>query len=118
MGEATIRGNVSHGDGVYKSTDAGKTWHAPAACGDTRNIGKVRVHPHESRHRLRRRARPCPWPQQASAASTARATAARRGTACSMSGEDVGIHDLSIDPNNPRILYAAAWTRCAAFTIS
>ena len=26
MGEAPIRGNVSHGDGVYKSTDAGKTW--------------------------------------------------------------------------------------------
>ena len=26
MGETTIRGNVSHGDGVYKSTDAGKTW--------------------------------------------------------------------------------------------
>src|SRR6267143_389267 len=26
MGESCIRGNVSHGDGVYKSTDAGKTW--------------------------------------------------------------------------------------------
>ena len=26
MGETTIRGNVSHGDGVYKSTDDGKTW--------------------------------------------------------------------------------------------
>src|SRR5947209_14367990 len=37
MGEATIRGNVSHGDGVYKSTDGGKTWiHLGLA--DTRNI--------------------------------------------------------------------------------
>src|SRR5437879_7627762 len=26
MGESPIRGNVSHGDGVYKSTDGGKTW--------------------------------------------------------------------------------------------
>ena len=26
MGEACIRGNVSHGDGVYKSSDGGKTW--------------------------------------------------------------------------------------------
>ncbi|HLM60203.1 MAG TPA: hypothetical protein VK308_05335, partial [Pyrinomonadaceae bacterium] len=26
MGESPVRGNVSHGDGVYKSTDAGKTW--------------------------------------------------------------------------------------------
>src|SRR5205823_3769347 len=44
MGEPTIRGNVSHGDGMYKSLDAGKTWQH---CGlaDTRHIAKVRVHP-------------------------------------------------------------------------
>src|SRR5579872_2324987 len=44
MGEATIRGNVSHGDGVYRSTDAGKTW-TNVGLSATRNIGKVRVHP-------------------------------------------------------------------------
>src|SRR5918911_122830 len=44
MGESPVRGNVSHGDGVYKSTDAGKTWkHVGLA--DTRHIGRVRVHP-------------------------------------------------------------------------
>ncbi len=44
MGETTIRSNVSHGDGVYKSTDGGKTWiHLGLA--DTRNIAKIRVHP-------------------------------------------------------------------------
>jgi photosystem II stability/assembly factor-like uncharacterized protein len=44
MGESTIRGNVSHGDGVYRSTDAGKTWsHLGLAA--TRHIGKVRIHP-------------------------------------------------------------------------
>ena len=44
MGEATIRGNVSHGDGVYRSTDAGRTWqHLGLAA--TRNISKVRVDP-------------------------------------------------------------------------
>ena len=44
MGETTIRGDVSHGDGVYTSTDGGKTW---SHCGleDTRYIGRVRVHP-------------------------------------------------------------------------
>src|SRR5215472_18182765 len=46
MGESTIRGNVSHGDGVYRSTDGGKTWtHMGLA--DTRNIAKVRVHPND-----------------------------------------------------------------------
>ncbi|MCI0486341.1 MAG: glycosyl hydrolase [Blastocatellia bacterium] len=44
MGEVPIRGNVSHGDGVYKSTDAGKTWKH-MGLSDTRQIGRIRVHP-------------------------------------------------------------------------
>ena len=44
MGESPIRGNVSHGDGVYKSTDAGKTWKH-MGLEDTRQIPRIRVHP-------------------------------------------------------------------------
>jgi len=43
-GEACIRGNISYGDGVYKSTDAGKTW-SNVGIKDSRHIGKVIVHP-------------------------------------------------------------------------
>src|SRR6202521_4777375 len=43
-GEACIRGNISFGDGVYKSTDAGKPW-TNVVMKDTRHIGKVIVHP-------------------------------------------------------------------------
>ena len=43
-GETTIRIDVSHGDGVYKSTDAGNTWQH-MGLKETRHIGKVRVHP-------------------------------------------------------------------------
>src|SRR5881628_1845249 len=39
MGESTIRGDVSHGDGVYRSTDAGRTW-AHLGLADTRYIGR------------------------------------------------------------------------------
>src|SRR2546421_4718301 len=45
MGETTIRGNVSHGDGVYRSTDGGQTW-THLGLEDTRQIGKIRIHPH------------------------------------------------------------------------
>ena len=44
MGESPIRGNVSHGDGVYKSTDAGKTWKR-LGLEDTRQISRIRVNP-------------------------------------------------------------------------
>src|SRR5438477_13192211 len=44
MGESCIRGNIMPGDGVYKSTDAGKTWtHAGFASSDA--ISKIRIHP-------------------------------------------------------------------------
>ena len=44
MGEACLRSNFSHGDGVYRSTDAGETW-VHLGLTDTRQIGKIRVHP-------------------------------------------------------------------------
>ncbi|HEY6065037.1 MAG TPA: glycosyl hydrolase, partial [Thermoanaerobaculia bacterium] len=46
MGEAAIRGNVSHGDGVYRSTDAGKTWKN-VGLEKTYQISRVRVHPRD-----------------------------------------------------------------------
>ncbi len=46
MGEATIRIDVSHGDGVYKSTDAGVTWRHMGLA-ESRHIGEIRIHPND-----------------------------------------------------------------------
>ena len=46
-GEACIRGNVSHGDGVYRSDDGGRTWRN-LGLRDTRHIGRVRVDPRDA----------------------------------------------------------------------
>src|SRR5262249_22072023 len=44
MGETNIRGNVSHVDGVYRSTDAGNTW-THVGLQPTRHIARVRINP-------------------------------------------------------------------------
>src|SRR6266487_6056886 len=107
MGETTIRNNVSHGDGVYKSTDGGKTWtHLGLA--NTRNIARVRIHPQN------------PDLVYVAALGHAHGPNNARGIYRSRDGgktwEQVlfrsakaGAIDLSLDPNNPRILYAAFW---------
>src|SRR5262245_54164275 len=43
-GEVTVRGNVSHGYGMWRSTDAGKSWKH-IGLDDTHHIPRVRVHP-------------------------------------------------------------------------
>jgi len=107
MGEATIRGNVSHGDGVYRSTDAGKSWsHLGLAA--TRNISKVRVHPTN------------PDLVYVAALGHAHGPNPERGVYRSKDGgstwdlvltqgEDAGAIDLVLDPSNPRIIFAAFW---------
>jgi len=107
MGETTIRSNVSHGDGVYRSTDGGKTW-AHLGLADTRNIAKVHIHPSN------------PDLVYVAALGHAHGPNAERGVFRTTDGgkswdrilfrsEKTGAIDLSMDPNNPRTLYAAFW---------
>ncbi len=106
-GEGTIRGNVSHGDGVYKSTDGGKTW-TNVGLSNTRNIGRVRVHPTN------------PDLVYVAALGHAHGPNKERGIFRSKDGgttwesvlfrsEKTGAIDLTIDPHNPRVIYAAFW---------
>src|SRR5215469_2612367 len=107
MGETTIRGNVSHGDGVYRSTDGGQTW-THLGLEDTRQIGKIRIHPQN------------PDLLYVAALGHAHGPNSERGIFRSRDGgkawekilflnEEVGSHDIALDPHNPRILYAALW---------
>ncbi len=106
-GESDIRGNVSHGDGVFKSTDAGKTW-AYIGLADTRQIGRIRVDPKN------------PDVVYVAALGHVWGPNADRGVYKSENGgkswrkvlfvsDSAGIVDLSIDASDTRVLYAAAW---------
>ncbi len=107
MGESALRSNVTHGDGVYKSTDAGKTW-THLGLEDTRHIGRVRVHPQN------------PDLVYVAALGHAFGPNEERGVFRSKDGgatwdkilyksDRAGAIDLSMDPNNPRIIYAAIY---------
>ena len=106
-GEACIRGNLAQGDGVYKSTDGGKTW-AHKGLTDTKQISRVRIHPDN------------PDLVYVAALGHAFGPNGERGVFRSKDGGDswekvlyrsdeAGACDLSIDATNPRVLYAAFW---------
>jgi photosystem II stability/assembly factor-like uncharacterized protein len=107
MGEACIRGNIQPGDGVYKSTDAGKTWkHVGFEASQA--ISKIRIHPTN--------------PQIVFVASFGRygSPSDERGIFKSTDGGSTwrrtlfrdaktGGVDISIDPHNPNVMFAALW---------
>ena len=106
-GESTIRLDVTHGDGVYRSTDAGRSW-THLGLQDTRHIAKVRIHPQE------------PDIAWVAAFGHAFGPNRERGVYKTIDGgrswkqvlfksERAGAIDLSVDVDNPRILYAAMW---------
>ncbi|HEY5416351.1 MAG TPA: glycosyl hydrolase, partial [Gemmatimonadaceae bacterium] len=109
MGESCIRGNIMAGDGVYKSTDAGKTWtHVGFDGGGKQNISKIRVHPTN------------PDIVWVAVFGQHGAPNAERGVFKTTDGgktwrkvlyrdDKTGAIDISVDRTNPNVLYAALW---------
>jgi photosystem II stability/assembly factor-like uncharacterized protein len=107
MGSACIRGNVSPGDGVYKSTDAGETWHR-LGLAETQHIARIRVHPED------------PDVVYVAALGHAFGPNPERGVFRTTDGgrhwrkvlfvsDQAGAVDLVMDASNPRVLYAATY---------
>ncbi len=108
-GEHSIRGQSStYGDGVYKTTDAGKTWKQ-IGLDATRAISQVRVHP-QNPDLVYVAAQGDRWKGTADR-GIYRSTDGGKSWALILKGENAtsGASDLSMDPSNPRILYAAFW---------
>src|SRR6202008_4975574 len=106
-GEAAIRGDITFGDGVYKSVDAGKHWKN-VGLADSQYIGALVVHPTN------------PDVVFVAALGHAFGPNSQRGIFKTSDGgrtwrnvlfkdENTGGIDVVFDPHNPNILFAALW---------
>jgi photosystem II stability/assembly factor-like uncharacterized protein len=107
MGESCFRGNIIQGDGIYKTTDAGKSWQH-VGLENTEVVSKIRVHPTN------------PDLVYAAVLGHSYDPHPERGVYRSKDGgktwekvlyrdDRSGAIDLSMDPKNPDVLYAATW---------
>ncbi len=106
-GEADMRSDITYGQGMWKSTDAGAHWQS-IGLANTRQIGRILVDPHNANVLL------------VAALGHAYAGNPERGVFRSTDGgqswskvlyrdEHTGAIDLAFDPTDPRVVYAALW---------
>jgi len=106
-GEKTLRGNVSSGYGIWKTENGGKTW-VSAGLKNSRHVPRIKIHPTNAEI------------VYAAVLGNIYKPTQERGVYKSIDGgkswskklfvnEQSGAVDLTLDPNNPRILYASTW---------
>lgn len=114
MGETEIRGNISFGDGMYKSIDAGKTWKH-IGLRKTWGIGRVIVHPRYENivyvaalgNPFGRTNKPIDSEERGLYRSMDGGTSWQR--VITPTNDKTGAIDVVMDPNNPSVLYASMW---------
>ena len=106
-GEACIRGNISYGDGVYKSTDGGQTW-TNLGLRDTRHIGALIIDPRNPDIVLVA-ALGHAWGPNQERGVFRTADGGKTWQKVLYRDADTGAIDVVFDPNNSSIVYAALW---------
>ncbi|HEX8907517.1 MAG TPA: hypothetical protein VF771_21930, partial [Longimicrobiaceae bacterium] len=111
-GEANDRNSVSWGAGVYRSTDAGGSWHS-VGLQATHAIARVVVHPTDPRTAWVAATGDVWTPGERGCYKTTDAGATWRKTLSAPAPYDtrVGCGDIAVDPKNPNVLYAALYAR-------
>ena len=107
-GEAPLRGmKLSHGDGMYKSTDAGKTW-TNIGLKNSRQIARMRVHP-KNPDIVYVAVQGNPWGGSEDRGIYKTTDGGETWTKSLYINDLTGATDITMDPNNPRVLYATMW---------
>ena len=106
-GEAFIRSNVSMGNGIYRSTDGGRTWQH-RGLPESARIGRILVHPRDPNVVYAAVLGHCYGPQDERGVYRTR-DGGETWERVLFVDPDTGISDLAMNPANPRILFAGSW---------
>ncbi len=106
-GETFIRSNISHGNGIYRSTDAGKTW-TRMGLEKAGRIGRIIIDPRNPDVVLAAAMGHCYGPQQERGVFRT-ADGGKTWNRVLFVDENTGCSDLAMDPTNPRLLFAGMW---------
>src|SRR5665213_953552 len=106
-GESPIRGNVSNGDGVFKSTDAGKTWKY-VGLKETQQISRVRIDP-KNPDIVYVGAQGHVWGPNPERGVYKTVDGGKTWKKILFRNDSTGITDLEIDPFDSQTIYAAFW---------
>jgi photosystem II stability/assembly factor-like uncharacterized protein len=107
MGETELRGNIMQGDGVYKSTDAGKTW-THVGLTDTQAIARIRIDPsNPDIVYVAALGHPYGWNADRGVFRTR--DGGKTWQKVLYKDDHAGAVDLSLDPHDSRTMYAAIW---------
>ena len=107
MGEAQLRGNVMQGDGVYRSTDGGKIWEH-LGLEETQVISRIRIHPTDP-NRVYVAALGHPYGPNPQRGIFRTLDGGRTWKKILYRNEKTGAVDLTLDPNNPDVIYTTFW---------
>lgn len=106
-GEAFVRSNISIGNGVYKSENAGKTWQH-MGLEKTGRIGRVAIDPRNPDIVFVAALGHCYGPQKERGVFRTR-DGGKTWEHVLFVDENTGCFEVAMDPNNPRILFAGMW---------
>src|SRR5690349_15065094 len=107
-GEGLARPDLAVGDGIYKSTDAGKTWTHLSGLRDGQGIPALAIDPHDP-NRVFAAVLGHPYGPNAERGIFLSTDGGQNWQKVLSKDENIGGSDVEIDPSNPNVVYAALW---------
>ena len=109
-GEGLQRPDLSTGDGVYKSTDAGKTWTHLEGLRDGQQIGEIAIDPHDA-NRVFVAVEGHPFGPNGERGLYRTLDGGKSFERVLFVSDRTGASDVQIDPLNPKVVFAGMWQR-------